>query len=66
MNTNIANSAQSSKPQLIKRLTLNKETLRELKTGEIALVRGGMAVAYDPDDPKYTSKLSGCCKTATR
>ena len=24
------------------------------------------AVAYDPDDPKYTSKLSGCCKTATR
>jgi hypothetical protein len=83
---NTMKAQRSEKVSLSKKLSLHKETLRELTETEFALVKGGTgpkgptgfhaqtrttiptdsAVAYDPDDPKYTSKLSGCCKTVTR
>ena len=50
---------QSPRPNAPRRLTLHKTVLRPLSLVDAEAVRGG----YDPDDPRYSSLLSGCCRT---
>jgi natural product precursor len=42
MNTNKSTPTQSRKPHLIKKLALNKETIRALTDSELAAIAGGV------------------------